>query len=115
MRVLVCGGRDYTNKTNVYEVLDQFFPDVTMIISGGARGADTLGQEWAKDRRIPLQVYMANWERDGKKAGPLRNIQMLAEGKPDWVVAFPGGKGTAHMMLISRKAGVPVMEITDGS
>jgi hypothetical protein len=54
---------------------------------------------------------MAEWETLGRKAGPIRNERMLTEGKPDLVVAFPGGRGTAHMTRLAREAGVEVVEI----
>jgi hypothetical protein len=80
-----------------------------MVIAGGARGADTLAAQWAADRGIPAEVYMADWQGQGRKAGPIRNQRMLDEGRPDLVAAFPGGKGTAGMMALARKAGVPVI------
>jgi hypothetical protein len=54
---------------------------------------------------------MADWAGLGRKAGPIRNEQMLSEGQPHLVVAFPGGRGTAHMVGIARAAGVEVIEI----
>ena len=74
-------------------------------------GADTLGAEWAKAQGIPCEVYMADWEGLGRKAGPIRNQRMLDEGKPDLVVAFPGGRGTADMVRRARSAGLDVLEI----
>jgi hypothetical protein len=57
-----------------------------------------------------LEIYKADWDTHGRKAGILRNIQMLEEGKPDCAVQFPGGRGTAHMRSILDKAGIPVYE-----
>jgi len=71
--------------------------------------------EWAKNRGIPFDVYMADWEGLGRKAGPIRNQQMLVEGKPDLVVAFPGGKGTAGMVTLPRDAGVDVILVDPGA
>ena len=67
--------------------------------------------KWAKDNNMKLKVYPADWELHGKSAGPIRNQQMLIEGKPDLVLAFPGGKGTAHMVSIAKKKGVKVIEV----
>lgn len=118
MRILVCGGRNFTDFAKVDSVLEQIIFDgdsepiePTHIITGGARGADFLAQRFALGCRIPHTVYPAQWEMYGKSAGYRRNIQMLEEGKPDLVVAFPGGKGTAMMIDIAKKAGVEVMEI----
>jgi hypothetical protein len=82
-----------------------------LVITGGARGADTMAHDWALSRGIPTEVYMAEWERLGRKAGPLRNQRMLQEGKPNLVVAFPGGRGTANMVSQANAAGVDVIVI----
>ena len=118
MRVLVCGGRNFTDYSKVETVLEKIIFDGdsipiedTHIITGGARGADFLAQHFALQNRIPQTVYPANWNQHGRRAGYVRNVQMLEEGKPDLVVAFPGGKGTAMMIDIAKKAGVEVMEI----
>lgn len=82
-----------------------------MIIHGGARGADSLAAYWAAHSGVPFETYQADWKQHGRGAGPIRNKRMLSEGKPDLVVAFPGGSGTAHMVRIAREAGVKVMEV----
>jgi hypothetical protein len=109
-RVLVCGGRDYGDRATLYATLDRLHAEhhFAVLIAGGARGADTLAEQWAKDRSIPTEIYMADWKGQGRAAGPIRNQRMLTEGKPDLVVAFSGGKGTAGMMALARGAGVPV-------
>ena len=108
MRVLVCGGRDYSDKDRVFQVLDDI--GAKFVIHGNARGADTLAHEWAMTRRKHGIACPAQWARDGKRAGPLRNQRMLGH-QPDLVLAFPGGRGTADMVARARRAGVPVMEI----
>lgn len=113
MRVLVCGGRDFEDETAVNNFLFRLDDErnITSIIHGGANGADSLAGETAVRLRVPCQVFRANWKRDGKAAGPIRNQRMLDEGKPDLVVAFPGGRGTADMIRRARAAGVEVMEV----
>ncbi len=126
MRVLVCGGRDYKDKMYLWNVLDGLGPpEVSVIISGMAKGADKFAAEWAKRFNFPLEEYPADWDDmsepcfpkvRGTKvynalAGSKRNQQMLDEGKPDLVVAFPGGTGTADMVRRARKAGVEVREV----
>jgi hypothetical protein len=80
------------------------------IISGTARGADTLGERYAEECGWELERYPADWKTYGKRAGPIRNSQMLREGKPDLVVAFrgPNSRGTQNMIDQARKAGIPV-------
>ena len=118
INVLVYGGRDFTWEENVFEWLDYIFADwdddEVVVISGMARGADTLGLEWAKRRGMRTLMFPANWKMNGKVAGFIRNQQMLEEGKPDYAVEFPGGNGTAHMRGLLDKAGVEVFEYAGG-
>lgn len=113
MRVLVTGGRDYTDKSRIFSVLATVHAKhgVTAVIHGGARGADRLSGEWARLRRIPQVIYEADWDKHKKGAGFIRNAEMLSEGQPDCCVAFPGGKGTAHMLGLMRKSGLPLWVI----
>lgn len=110
MRVLVCGGRDYMDHKRVFQTLS-CIEGVAVIIHGGALGADSWAAQWAYDYEVPCFRYPARWKVHGKAAGPIRNQQMLDEGKPDLVVAFPGGIGTADMVRRARAAGVEVREI----
>lgn len=88
-----------------------WLPDDIEIISGMAKGVDSVAVDWAIVNWCKLHSYPADWDKHGKAAGYIRNKQMLDEGKPDIVLAFPGGKGTAMMVDIAKKAGVTVKEI----
>jgi hypothetical protein len=113
VRLLVCGGRDYNDSRAVFDALDRLRARGTVIdciITGGARGADRLAEHWAWQAGVAVYVFDADWEAHGKAAGPIRNALMLAEGKPDGVVAFPGGSGTEDMVTKARAAGVKVWE-----
>jgi hypothetical protein len=61
---------------------------------------------------VPVQVFHADWGQFGSGAGPIRNSKMLAEGKPEMVLAFPGGRGTANIVEQARSAGVSVCEVS---
>ena len=112
MKVLVCGGRSFTDKAVVWHALDAFGPpEITEVISGMARGADTLAAEWARKFGFSLHEFPADWGKNGHAAGPIRNQQMLNEGKPDAVIAFPGGVGTQDMVGRAMRAGIPVHKI----
>lgn len=87
-----------------------YLPDVT-IISGKARGADSAAIDWAIVNWCPVLEFPADWKKHGRAAGPIRNQEMLDIGKPDLVIAFPGGDGTADMVRRSKKAGIEVLEI----
>lgn len=107
--VLVCGGRDYEDYTRLNGVLSGM--NIDCIVHGGAGGADILAGEWAASRRKPAIVVSAQWKTYGKRAGPVRNAWMLKYINVTRVVAFPGGRGTAHMVNLAREAGIPVTEI----
>jgi hypothetical protein len=112
--VLVCGGRDFADRRAVFLALDKLHAlnGITKVIHGGATGADRLGRRWAKSRGIPHKGYPvppAQWLVLGKAAGPLRNQRMLDKSKPDCVVAFPGGRGTADMIRRAQRARVLVI------
>lgn len=84
--------------------------DIDTIIAGEARGFDEMAKTYAAVYKINYEGYPADWNKYGRRAGYVRNRQMLEEGKPDLVIAFPGGKGTAMMVEIAKKAGVKVDE-----
>jgi hypothetical protein len=108
--VLVCGSRDYTDYSKVYECLKSL--EVSQVIAGGCRGADTLAVRAAKDCGYPFREFPADWQKFGKAAGPIRNQRMLDEGKPDLVIAFhenpENSKGTKDMIRRARSQGIPV-------
>lgn len=109
LRVLVCGGRNYHNKAHLYEVLDKVNCDGNILIChGDATGADRLADQWAKERQVYCQRFPAKWNSLGNAAGPIRNKKMLVQFKPNFVIAFPGGKGTHNMIKLAQEAGVPV-------
>ncbi|HEV7285225.1 MAG TPA: DUF2493 domain-containing protein [Kaistia sp.] len=108
MRVLVCGGRDFADRPRLNVALDGLKP--SFLIHGGAPGADALADYWADIRGIPHRTFPADWNTHGKAAGPIRNQRMIDEGKPDLVIAFPGGRGTADMIRRAKAAGIPVRE-----
>jgi hypothetical protein len=117
IRVLVCGGRDFANASRLDDVLSALHTDtrgpIAVLIHGAARGADTLAGEWAERQRIRVEAYPADWEAEGRAAGPIRNKRMLDEGKPDLVIAFPGGRGTANMVKQATERGVEVMDVRE--
>ena len=111
LRVLVCGSRDWNDIDTIYATLDGLYLQATMghlsveisefvLIEGGAPGADSIAAQWAKnspthsynekpdDPHFEHLQFRADWRKYGKAAGPLRNQQMLDEGKPDVVRAF---------------------------
>jgi len=113
MRILFCGDRDWTDVEKISQAFDDYLPKV--VIEGEARGADTLARLEAERRGIPYLRFPADWDQYGRSAGPIRNKQMLVEGKPDLVLAFhsdiENSKGTANMKKQAEAAGVQVIVI----
>lgn len=113
-RVLVCGGRKYERGWRVYEALEliwRFHNYELVVIEGGATGADHAARVWARDyiqQGVENISFPADWAKYQKAAGSIRNREMLENGMPDLVIAFPGGRGTRNMMSIARMANVPV-------
>lgn len=111
-RVLVCGDRAWRERDYLERLLDAYHAanPISLVIEGHARGADVMAFLWAESRGVPVQAFPADWARYGRAAGPIRNREMLNEGRPDVVIAFhrdlSRSKGTADMVKIARQAGV---------
>lgn len=101
MKIIVTGGRDYSDVVTVVDVLDALMP--TAIVEGGATGADHLARCWARRVGVPHHTVAADWVKHGKAAGPIRNGEMLKEHPNAIVIAFPGGKGTEDCVKQARK------------
>ena len=111
-KILVCGGRDYNDRDRVFDELNILRMDGPVaIINGDAKGADQISYEWAEITISPVVLHPPKWHEHGKKAGVLRNQEMLDMWDPDIVLAFPGGKGTADMVKRSKDQGYEVKEI----
>ena len=114
MRVLVCGGREWTDHTAIMQRLALIGPGNT-VVHGACRGADTLAGAVAHILGMEVEEYPADWSRHGKKAGILRNLQML-DTNPDLVIAFHEhlgeSKGTGHTVMEARRRGIPVEVIS---
>ena len=113
MRMIIAGGRDFTDTDSAADYLiklveENKIPDTPTIISGGARGADKVGENLAKMFDLPLEIYPADWNTYGKSAGYRRNTQMADIA--DVLVAFWDGKsrGTSHMISTMQKQNKPV-------
>lgn len=108
-RILVCGSRDWTDREAIKDFLSQFSKD-SVVIDGWARGADSLAYYVGKSLGMGSERYPAQWDIYGRSAGPIRNQQMLTEGKPTVAGAFRlnMSRGTTDMIERLEKAGIPV-------
>jgi hypothetical protein len=115
--IIIAGGREFTDRTHAFKRLDDFNRwantqglNLTTIIHGDARGADRIGRDWGNHHKLNVVPFPADWDTHGKSAGPIRN-QLMLDQKPDFVITFSGGRGTAHMKRISKQAGVTVFSL----
>lgn len=111
MKVVIAGGRDFRHKPQDWDWLDEFHREhrITLVISGGATGADRLGELWAGQNNIPVERMTADWYKHGRAAGPIRNRRMAREG--DAVILFPGGRGTASMRKEAEKRDLSIFTV----
>ncbi len=110
-RVIIAGGRDFNDYSLLKTTMDKLLANITdeiTVLCGQAKGADTLGEQYAKEMGYAVSYYPANWERYGKYAGYLRNEQMAQNA--DALVAFWDGKshGTKHMLGLALQYGLKV-------
>ncbi len=112
-RILVCGGRDHSDykliRDSLYDILfdkewddEDEVPNVIIIHGGAETGADKWADRWAVHNGLTIEEYKADWEKYGRRAGPIRNQQMLDEGKPDLVVAFPTPTSVGTWGMVRR-------------
>ena len=115
MRVLICGDRNWRDEDMINQVIEDLkaYYNIRTVIEGEANGADLLARRQALRQGVDVIAFPANWKKYGKAAGPIRNQRMLADGKPDLVIAFHDNiiqsKGTRHMVETAQRADVPVI------
>lgn len=111
MRTIIAGSRSACCMQELEAAIKLCGWKPTVVLSGTAKGADTLGQIWAVKNRIPLERYPANWNANGRKAGMMRNKVMAANAEA--LIALWDGEspGTQNMMMEARKAGLRVFMV----
>lgn len=111
LRILVCGDRNWKDWKTIEDFIKTLSKD-TVIIHGNCRGADKMAGYVAKKYGLTVLPFPANWKKYGNAAGPIRNKQMIDEGKPDLVVVFHNdlskSRGTKNMVQQARKHGIEV-------
>jgi hypothetical protein len=119
--VLMCGDREWDDERIIKLIVRGIAAGLAanVVIEGGARGADTMAGNEADLQGVNHERFPAKWDEHGKAAGPIRNQQMLTEGKPDIVFAFhdniAASKGTADMVRRAVKAGLPTYVVSRAS
>lgn len=116
MIVIVCGGRNFRNNDLVFRAMNTIHRnfEITALVHGDAKGADAVADIWASWHptmgRFPRP---ADWDTHGKRAGPIRNSEMITEFDPDLIIAFPGGSGTENMKQLGRQHDIMVIEVNE--
>ena len=110
-RVIIAGGRDFNDYQLLSTTMDNLLRNITdeiVVVCGQARGADTLGEQYAKEHGYRVDYYPADWKQYGKRAGYLRNEQMAQNA--DALAAFWNGesRGTKHMIDLAKRYGLKV-------
>lgn len=105
MRTIIAGSRNVTDYSIVYEAIKNsgWMHDISVVISGGAKGVDTLGERFAKEHQLPVERYLANWNKYGKAAGYKRNQEMAMDAEALIAVWDCKSKGTGHMIEIANE------------
>lgn len=109
MNVLVTGGRYYSNDLMVYEALDEAKP--TIVVNGGATGADTLSTRWCDMNGVPCAIFPPAWTKLSRAGGMIRNKWMLQFIEIELVLAFPGNRGTEGMIRLAEAENIHVKRI----
>ena len=106
MKLAIIGSRTFDNYKLLKEELQPYKDKITLVISGGAKGADSLGESWAKENNIPTQIFLPDWSK-GKGAGFERNKDIIKNC--DVCIAFwdMKSRGTAHSIGLCKLQNKP--------
>jgi hypothetical protein len=108
LKVIIAGGRDIHKRSLLDKAIVAAQFKITEVVSGHAKGVDTLGELWADFYNVPVKLFPADWETHGKRAGFIRNAAM-AEYADALIAVWDGkSKGTQHMIETARTAGLTV-------
>ena len=110
MKLIIAGGRNFSNYDLLCKEVNKLITGVQKveIVSGGAKGADLLGEHYAIDTNLEVKIFPANWAQYGRSAGVKRNSEMAQYA--DHCICFWDGqsKGTDHMITLAKKSGLKV-------
>ncbi len=112
MRLLVAGGRHLDDVTPIRRALDLVHArgPVSVLIHGGSGFLGIASEDWAREQRLHVVRYPANWREFGKRAESIRNGFMLTDSRPDMVLALPGGNDTRDLVMRALAARLPVVD-----
>lgn len=108
MKTIVAGSRGITNIDLLNRAIRESNFKITEIVSGGADGVDSLGEQWALANEIPVKKFIPSWSIHGRAAGSMRN-QVMAEYADALIAVWDGkSRGTADMIRRAKKEGLKV-------
>lgn len=113
MKTIIAGSRThFPSLDEIQEAVDASGFDVTEVVSGCAFGVDQAGERWADSKRIPVKRHHADWNKYGRRAGPIRNLIMADNAEA--LIAFHknASRGTQNMIEIAQKTGLKVFVVT---
>ena len=108
MITIIAGSRTYTDYEGLLTALASCPWTPTTVISGGARGVDRMGEQWAAEQKISLKIFTAHWDLFGKRAGYIRNEAMAGQAEALIALWDYQSKGTRNMIEIARRKGLKV-------
>ena len=110
MKVIIAGSRHCTDRKLLDEAIRESGFKITGVVSGGARGVDTMGEDWAAEHGVSIHLYAAEWDKYGRAAGPIRNQQMAKDSGAEALIALKSSeaRGTASMIKEAKKAGLKI-------
>lgn len=111
MKVIVAGSRHFNNKNFIWDIIDNSPFPITELVHGCAKGVDTIAGEWALHNKISVKEFPANWEKYGKGAGPVRNMEMAKYADALIAIIFENSRGTMNMIQTALKLGLHVFVI----
>ena len=103
MRTIIAGSRGCNDYDLVKHAIENSNFNPTVVISGTARGVDQLGERWAKENKIAIERFPAQWDKYGKSAGYKRNTEMALKADALIAIWIKGSRGTKHMIEIAKR------------
>jgi len=115
VKVVIAGSRDINDHGLVSDIITDSGFDISQVVCGGAYGVDLIGKRWASDRDIAVKMFMADWEKHGKKAGPIRNAEMAHYADAAIIISNNDSKGSKSMINSITETGKPyyIVYLTD--
>jgi hypothetical protein len=112
MKLIIAGAQTFTDYQHLCQALAPDRHRITLVLTGGARGAEQLGYRWAWKHTVRHRLFHTEWERFGKTAGVRRNHQMAQAGDVLVVCGDDPSPGTAHLMQCMQALGKPVVLVS---